>query len=111
MEPLRGIELSYVDGEDSAEFLAQSTGPTFGENKPIFSNCPNRNAPKEGVTELLARFLGNSQNWKFELARTPKGHQDSARGFNPWNRPYRTAPRGGARSICSRTYQERIKRV
>src|SRR6202047_2779509 len=108
MEPLRGIELSYVDGEDSAEFLAQSTGPTFGENEPIFSNCPNRNAPKEGVTELLARLLGNSQNWKFELARTPKGHQDSARGFNPWN-PAPTAPHPiGA---PDRFAQERIKRV
>ena len=49
-----------------------------------------------------------SAAWKFERFRAPKGHQGSARGFNPWNRPHRTAPCKGARSICSRTYQESV---
>jgi hypothetical protein len=65
-------------------------------------------APPRVLRNCSRAPYGSSQSWKFERARTPKGHQDSARGFNPWNRPHRTAPCRGTRSICSGTYQESV---
>src|ERR1700730_11360695 len=57
-------------------------------------------APEGRVTKLLARSLGNDKRG-IERPRTPKGHQDPARGFNPWSRP--GTPYGHRTVVCLET--------